>query len=119
MITHDLMITAISLKNNFNQKYRRISDGLILSADEEGNLIWESGHKKLNIIEDRFEKVQEPVSFLEAVQHFKEGKTIICKLNGYDRIYNRIGGFLDQDGNLLTSSEILNGKWFIKEAEHE
>ena len=126
MKTHSLLNVLLKLKTNRPIKFRRISDGLIISADEKGDLNWESGYKKFNF-DDKFELVQEPVTFQEAVKAFAEGKTIRCELEGvgeYCDTYKRdglsnIGGYDVQNVNgvAVGSTEILNGRWFIKEED--
>lgn len=66
--------------------------------------------------------VQEPVSFMDAVKAFDEGKTIKCKYSNEEFIYSEsISGLLETQSDILNeflavgSKEILYGKWFIEE----
>lgn len=68
-----------------------------------------------------WELVQEPVSFMEAVKAYAEGKTIRCERKLDITIYdpnNRIHNpqwLVDNNRNPICSHEILNGQWFIEE----
>src|SRR5699024_9373702 len=64
------------------KKFRRKSDGLIIEIETDGTLNWESGYKHLSI-NDEWEEVKEPVSFIEAV---KSGKYIGVEYSG--AVYN-------------------------------
>jgi len=113
---YSLLNVMMKLKTHEVIKFVRISDGLILSADDEGNLTWESGHKKFNF-NDKFKKVQEPVSFMEAVKAYAEGEAIRCETKNHKYIYDGSKctvGMQDQNGNSLGSTEILEGKWFVE-----
>lgn len=110
-INYNLMGAIIRLQNHPNDELKRISDGLILSTDEENNLIWESGHKKLNL-DDKFEIVQKPVTFMEAVNSGKRIRPDDKDFPDYDYIYDWVKHVFP----LMTTEtylELLNGTWYI------
>lgn len=72
-----------------------------------------AGNLKVN---EEWILVQQPVSFMEAIRTFREGKIIHCKLDKYTYTFHT--GFMelkDVDGNAITPREIVDGKWFIGE----
>lgn len=121
------MLIELCGKDNKNLKFQRLSDGLIIEADKDGTLRWESGHEYLNVEKDRFILYQEPkpVSFMEAVKAYAEGKSIRCECD--DRVYfykahEYSNSFYEMtsmfNGHIsggLSVKEILEGKWFIEE----
>jgi len=53
-----------------------------------------------------------PVPFLEAVKAYSEGKTVKCEYSSVIHRYKQEGnGFVDENGEAITSYEILNGTW--------
>lgn len=108
----------VGLKVDNSRKFQRLSDGLIITVDSKGNLVWESGHKKLNLMSDKFRLIQESllVSFQEAIEALNSGKTIECKFNGLSYLYesNALKLLINTNGAAITCLEILKGKWFIK-----
>jgi hypothetical protein len=73
-----------------------------------------------------WELVQQPVSFLEAVKAYAEGKTISCNIgkrtyvyrpNEKAKVFNSMGGYLLVDvyneNEAISTEEILKGEWFI------
>lgn len=71
----------------------------------------------------KFIPIQKPVSFMEAVKAYSDGKTIRCdykEFNGEEttNIY-KYGGIdkpIEDTCNFgISTREILNGKWYIKE----
>jgi hypothetical protein len=79
---------------------------------------------------DEWELVQAPVSFMEAVKAYSEGKTIRCEFIGYNgkkytaiyddkkenSKYNRL---VDNNSDVVSDpvccEEILNGTWYVEE----
>ena len=69
--------------------------------------------------------VQEPVSFMEAIKAYHEGKTIRCEYVEEEFIYEpteekkvseQIGFIIrDCDFSSVCTGEILEGKWYIEE----
>jgi hypothetical protein len=74
-------------------------------------------------IETEWVLVQQPVSFMEAVKAYHEGKTIysISIDNSVRNTYSKqsaVSNYLiDACGNTITSHEILSYKWFIEDGE--
>lgn len=79
---------------------------------------------------DKWELVQEPVDFIEAVKAYNEGKTILCKavyhLDVVEFTYKATSktGYAGDgyalktvDGLPITTMEILKGQWYIQEDE--
>ena len=56
-----------------------------------------------------------PVTFLEAAKAFDDRVSAVeCTCNGYTHTYtNRADGFVDENGNAVTTREILSGVWRI------
>ena len=52
------------------KEFRRKSDGLTIEMAEDGTLNWASGYKFINI-NDEWEEIKKPVTFMEAI---KSGK---------------------------------------------
>lgn len=71
-------------------------------------------------IEDEWELVQQEVPFIEAIKAFSKGKTIY-DIGNKKNIYNPnivtdpCLSLVDRNDNPITSDEILNGHWYIKE----
>lgn len=111
----DLPVMLLSIKNNRNKTFRRISDGLIIEADEDGNLIWESGYRKLNV-NDEFILAKQPVTFMEAVNSRKRIRPDDEDFPDYDYINDWVKHvFLTMTNN--TFLELINGTWFVEDAE--
>lgn len=71
---------------------------------------------------EEWEKVQEPVDFMEAMKAYRDDKTIYCLLEDTKYTYNpsdtgRLDTVYDQCNDGLSLEEILDGKWYIKEDE--
>jgi hypothetical protein len=69
------------------------------------------------------EEPVEQVPFMTAMKAFDKGKTVMCKVNGYEMAYDpdkcngsdAVGKALrDRFGNTISIREVLDGKWFIK-----
>lgn len=61
-----------------------------------------------------------PVTFMEAVKAYDEGKTIECKSSEFKKRTYQPGQYyphemLDKYADSITAKEIINGEWFIKE----
>ena len=59
---------------------------------------------------------QKPVSFMKALKAFDNGKTIRCIYEGDEYFYKWGAGYMlaDEDKNPISSTEILNGEWYIE-----
>lgn len=79
---------------------------------DESILILDKGNFKA----DDWTEVKQPVSLLEALQAWADGKTITCKTVGKKFIYTGdCGSLKDEDGASVIPDEILNGVWYIGE----
>jgi hypothetical protein len=72
-------------------------------------------------LDTEWELVQQPVSFMEAVKAYSEGKTIRCEWEGrtekWESTYKNGSpycGILENDG-AICAKEILNGVWYVEE----
>lgn len=105
------------LVKNPDKNFKRLSDGLEV-RNTHGRFNWESGHAFLGV-EDEWEEVKEPVSFIEAVKSKKEIKvehylTVESNLD----CYMYLDDFLYELDYNYTSDQvrdiILNGEFYIK-----
>lgn len=84
------------------------------------------------LLQNNWILVQQPVSFMEAIEAYEKGKIVNCQVENKIFKYNPYkangaeifgdGGFeiTDIKGNTITTIEILRGKWLIEEGEtHE
>lgn len=79
----------------------------------------------VNAEQEEWELIQQPISFMEAVKAYSEGKTIKCEANGCKYIFNAKrhrsvtgqGIWLRSDTDVIPSTEmILNGTWYVEES---
>ena len=115
------------------------SDDYILKLSNNGN-----GTKtlKVEIQENRYETIEpnehwanakftlvslpsKEVTFKEAIEEFSKGGTIQSELNGNKKIYvglttdgKQKGTLISEERFVLTTDEILNGKWYILNKEN-
>lgn len=69
-----------------------------------------------NFINAKFIPIQKPVSFMEAIEAYKNGSDIKVKLNGTFRKYKRSDkALIDKDSQPINCYEILDGEWYIEE----
>lgn len=68
-------------------------------------------------IDGEWELVREPVDFMTAVRAYADGKTITCEFDTSDHTYkpSLLTHMRDQFGDPVTISEMLKGKWYIKD----
>ena len=99
--------------NNKN-KFKRVSDGLIVSVNNNNELNYSSDFAKINIYNDKFTLVEEPkeVSFLEAMEALDNGKKVKCVLGNQTTYYEK-PTLTDIDGCAMMVNELLQGKWYI------
>mgnify|MGYP000915224407 FL=1 len=66
-------------------------------------------------IDEEWEEVKEPVSFMEAVEAFDEGEDIYCLLEGEKYVYRSCNfGLVEEENKTpITPVEILKGEWYI------
>jgi hypothetical protein len=72
----------------------------------------------------KWELIQQPVPFMEAVKAYSEGKTVECECEYMEkRIYEpktyKTPTMKDQYGDNPSIKEMLEGKWYIKEVPNE
>lgn len=64
----------------------------------------------------KFIPIQKPVSFMKAIEAYKNGSDIKVKLNGTFRKYKRSDkALIDKDNQPINCYEILDGEWYIEE----
>ena len=71
-------------------------------------------------LQSKFIVVEKPVSFIEAIKAYTNGKDIMCEHNGGCSIYknkycedNCVNILYDDYGDGISAEEILNGEWYI------
>jgi hypothetical protein len=107
-------------------------------VDKCGNIRWQETETTRGDIADlhhlfmknTWELVQQPVSFMEAVKAYSEGKTIRCEFIGYNgkkytAIYDdkkensKYNQLVDNNSDIVSDpvccEEILNGTWYVEE----
>ena len=95
-------------------------------------IVWKHNNQVLpmsvNVFNTKWTKVQQPVSFMDAVKAYHEGKKIKCVLDDFELIFNfdrnttkRYGRSIlgtlttTYDYSSITTREILEGAWYIEE----
>lgn len=71
----------------------------------------------------QLEEIPQPVSFMEAVKAYSEGKTVKCHIEGTTYLYDyfsksnayEFNFFIGGDGHVVACREILRGTWYIKD----
>jgi hypothetical protein len=76
-------------------------------------------------VDDEWTLIKQPVSFMEAIKSYSDGKNIYVEIKdtiinyspNEDENFNDSYGYAmyDTDDNTITTAEILNGKWYIGE----
>jgi hypothetical protein len=67
---------------------------------------------------DEWELIQQPVTFMEAVKAYSEGKTIRCKLHGGHITYEPKTPryeLMDISGHAITIEEVMSNQWYVEE----
>jgi hypothetical protein len=91
-------------------------------VDECGNIRWQETETTMGDIADlnhlfmknMWELIQQPVSFMEAVKAYSEGKTIRCELDGDTMVY---APKITNDEYYVINAcirEVLRGVWFVE-----
>ena len=101
---------------------------LISGIDDSANkiLAW-NGYRNCPLticdtnLQSKFIKNEKPVSFIEALKAYTNGKNIMCEHNGGCSIYknkfcedNCVNILNDDYGDGISVEEILNGEWYIE-----
>jgi hypothetical protein len=95
-------------------------------VDKCGNIRWQETETTRGDIADlhhlfmknTWELVQQPVSFMEAVKAYSEGKTIRCKLQGGHITYEPKTPryeLMDILGHAITIEEVMSNQWYVEE----
>lgn len=132
MKTYEINEAIKMLKENGELKFK-ITGNIctqILYVDE-GSILTKcggcSGSKSCSLrISDKWDLVQQPVSFMEAVKALNEGDTIYCQytcdyINEKNKPFKHTyepqsnGKIWDERNESPTLWMILNGKWYIEE----
>lgn len=96
---------------NPNLKFKRdepTPDGkdYLIQLDQEGNIIYSINNSHFSLCLSRknlkanWELIPESVNFTTVMKAYADGKTIRC--------------FIDENRNVISLNEILNGKWYIE-----
>lgn len=101
---------AWEIMQRSGREFRRKSDGLIIEITEDGTLNWASGYKFINI-NDEWEEVRKPVTFMEAVKSGRqikvEHKLIDDLLKAYFfTIPQELNDFIWNLGDTFSTEEI-------------
>lgn len=115
MKTYETWEMLSELAKNPNKEFRKVSSGLHVKTNEDGELLWD-GEFKLNRLNDTWKEVRKPVDFLTAVEH---GKLISVEYlgekyeeMGLDELLYDLGADCSSD---IAALFILRGKWYIEE----
>lgn len=95
---------------------------------ENGIVVWsgrnQQGNSMYTCLDDEWALVQQPVTFIQAIKAYAEGKTIRCEYISPDKhnienIYKpsgmKISCLKDENCKMAVSDyEILNGTWYIE-----
>lgn len=130
----DLMTEARKNPEKYEGKRYRVASDFAKKADgqsvlncriEEGCLVVDGTHMRVYFTEsttlEEIKPEPKPVPTIDAVRaHHLNKQTIKCVLNGKEHVYTPYYSQMkDKDGKAVTSNQILNGTWFIEEADHE
>jgi hypothetical protein len=129
MKAYELMKLAKENQAKYQGKKYKVTNGIAIdSRGKEYKEVIISTHGELTAsifkmyVTDitEVEEIQQPIPFLEAVQAYREGKTIISETDGIGTEIYKMKRSDSQpiesiDGAGITVCEILEGKWFIEE----
>jgi len=108
--------TTAKRPNYINKSGKTVMIGEAIGLENGKGLFTVTGFMyKENFINEEWTLVQQPVTFLEAIKAFDEGKTV--RHDGeFPHTYKYDDGDVrDENGNCISSDEVLNCKWFIEE----
>ena len=103
----------------------------MIIADSHGEKVFKWSEDDMAMIREytidaTFIPIQQPVSFMEAIESYSKGKIIKSteEIDGqiFTHIYvpDGIADCIEDDSRCaMTSREILNGKWYIEESEEQ
>lgn len=131
MKAYELMKLTKENPEKYKGKKYRCTNGAIINfmgnehnefcINEYGEFVDNDNIKRMYITDTtEVEEIQQPVSFMEAIKAYAEGKVIICTLNSRANIYKpkgKHGYLIDHCGGGLTAAEILEGTWYIEREE--
>ena len=71
-------------------------------------------------LDEKWTLIQEPVSFMEAVNAYDKGRTIKCECSTFGiRVYKPVehinSSLIDNNRVAITPMEILSGTWYIED----
>jgi len=106
------------ITENSKLKFRQIGEfennNYIELSNNDGHMVhinaYKSGQCDSDFLNRQWTLVKEPVSFIEAIHAFKEGKTIKSVCNTSSDSYSPD----ETDYMEITPEEILEGKWYIE-----
>lgn len=104
------------------KRFKRIDDDLVIRIGEDGSYQWESGYRRIKPIDRWVETdIWKAAIFMEAIEAYHKGKDIKSIIGNREWEYyadtNHRGIGACGGGYVLnvSTSEILNGKWFVRE----
>jgi hypothetical protein len=64
------------------------------------------------------EEIRQPVPFMEAAKAYDKCETVWCEWSEFKTVYSKDNGkLIDDDGDPISTKEILRGKWYIGKPE--
>ena len=123
----ELLQLIIDGKVKFGDKIERLDSNTVYTYAESctisdnGTLWWGNIEvKSSQLLNGTFQLIEKPVSFIEAIKAYTNGKDIMCELDGGHIVYknkfcedNCVNILNDDYGNGISAEEILNGEWYI------
>jgi len=108
--------TNLSFKlQGSNNRFLKVSKNgffVIMLNDEERRF---DGNVRIT---DIWTLVQQPVTFMDAIRAFDNGKIIKSVNIEFESIYSRENNdLIDQDNESISAGEILSATWYIEEKE--
>ncbi len=92
----------LKFENNGGQVWGMRKDGT------HAGIISSIGFTPKIALDDNYELIQEPVTFMEAAQALSEGKTVRCNCNG------RVSTYKSRQVSQIALNYILHGTWYIE-----
>jgi hypothetical protein len=122
------------LAENPELRFRDDIGSVITTSKTTKKIVWEKNatqseedfimyNRALNCdnLHIKWELIQQPIPFMEAVKAYSEGKTIRCELDGMRTqtyVWGTDSGFKNIRNNYgaVAAEEILNGKWYVEDS---